>query len=264
MRPTKQITNQLDRLNPLTRLGLLLLIGLPILITLDWLSATVMLALELIAFWLAGTALPRLLASLAPVLLIGGIAALSMALYGRPGGQIYFSWWIISLSQQSLMMAVAVFLRMLALALAASQLLGRVDSTAMADALAQRAHLPARLVLGTLTGVRTIGLLQRDWQSLSLARRARGLGDVNRLRRFASMAFTLLVFAIRRASRLAVAMETRGLTADSAGKRSWARPSTVGQADALALLLGALASVMALGSAIVAGTFWLVWTGYPG
>ena len=46
---------------------------------------------------------------------------------------------------------------------------------------------------------------------MALSRRARGIGDHGAIRRFATMAFALLVLAIRRGSKLATAMEARGL-----------------------------------------------------
>ena len=52
---------------------------------------------------------------------------------------------------------------------------------------------------------------------------ARGVADHAPLRRVAGQAFALLVFAVRRGSKLATAMEARGFGAHRT--RSWARPS---------------------------------------
>jgi len=253
----------LDRLNPIARLVFAVLLAVPVLITLDWVSAAVMLSLELLVFTGAGAGLARMLLSLWPVAVIGLIAAVSMALYGRPGGATYLHWWLIDVSQRSLLLALAVFLRILSLALAAMVLIGRVDPTLMADALAQIAHLPARFVLGTLAGVRTTALIGADWRALGLARRARGLGDHGWLRRVASMAFALLVIAIRRGTDLATAMEVRGFNTANAARRTWARPSKLGPADAFGLVITSIVVAASVMSAIWAGTFWLVWTGVP-
>ncbi len=253
----------LDRLNPVVRLGCAILLALPILVTLDWLSSVVMLGLEVVVFSLTGSGPTRLWRHLAPVLLVGLIASGSMALYGRPGGAVYWHWWIVTVSHQSLLMAGAVFLRIMALALAASELLGRIDPTRMADGLAQLVRLPARFVLGSLAGVRMLGLLHEDWRTLALARRARGLGDRGAVRRFLSMAFTLLVFAIRRATKLAVSMEVRGFTTESSRHRTWARPSTLSRADLAGLVTTLAMCGLTLGVALAAGTFWLIWTGPP-
>ena len=253
----------LDQLNPVARLVFAILLAVPVLVTLDWVSAGVMLALEIVIFALAGAGLRRMLRALVPVTVVAVIAAVSMALYGRPGGATYLQWWLVDVSQRSLLMALAVFLRILALALAAIVLVGRVDPTLMGDGLAQIAHLPARFVLGTLAGVRTMGLMADDWRALGLARRARGLGDRGWLRRVASMAFALLVIAIRRGTDLATAMEVRGFVPANAAKRTWARPSRLTAADAFGLVVTSMVVVLSLLAAIWAGTFWLIWKGAP-
>ena len=262
-RSSERIRRQaLDRLNPVARLLFAVLAAVPVLITLDWVSAAVMLGIEAVIFTAAGVRPSAMARALLPVLVVALVAGVGMALYGRPGGHIYWHWWLIVVSTRSLLMALAVVLRILALALAAIALLRSVDPTAMADGLAQLAHLPARFVLGTLAGVRLLGLLADDWRSLSLARRARGLGDTGTVQRLASMAFTLLVTAIRRATTLATAMEVRGFGGD-AGRRTWARPSRLTVADAIGLAVTVGAVTVSLLAAIWAGTFWLIWLGVP-
>ncbi|MCL1842149.1 MAG: energy-coupling factor transporter transmembrane protein EcfT [Propionibacteriaceae bacterium] len=253
----------LDRMNPVMRLVCAGLLAAPVLITLDWVSSLCLFALEFVIFAATGAGLTRMLRGLIPVLIVGVIASLSMALYGRPGGPVYAQWWWITISHQSLLMALAVFVRVLALALAAQVLLARVDPTLMADGLAQRLHLPARFVLGTLAGVRMLGLFAADWRMLGLARRARGLGEDGALRRYATMAFALLVAAIRRGSTLATAMEVRGFTAQAARHRTWARPSDLGPADAVGLVVTLLVCTASLVAAVWAGTFWFIWFGPP-
>ena len=251
----------IDRLNPVARLVFAVLLAAPVLITLDWVSASVMLGLELVAGLASGLTLAWFGRRLWPVAIVGLIAAVSMSLYGRPGGQVFAQWWLVTISQQSLLMALAVFVRILALALAAMALLGQVDPTLMADGLAQRLKLPARFVLGTLAGVRLFGLLGDDWRLIGLARRARGLGDRQWLRRLASMVFALLVVAIRRGTKLATAMEVRGFSADNAKQRSWARPSTFGWPDVIGATVTAAIVAASLVAALWAGTFWFIWTG---
>ncbi|MGL1297157.1 hypothetical protein ACSTKD_00285, partial [Vibrio parahaemolyticus] len=91
--------------------------------------------------------------------------------------------------------SLAVMLRVIALGLPTILLFGRTDPTELADGMAQVAKQPSRFVLGILAGARTVGLFVDDWRTMTLARRARGLGDHGALRRFLGMAFVLLVFA---------------------------------------------------------------------
>lgn len=257
--PPATITTALDRLNPVTRLIIAVLASLPILITLDWVSATTMLVCQIVILLACGIAPGQLVRRMAPLLLISPIGAISMALYGRPGGDIHFQWWLITISENSLRLALAVLIRILALGSAAVFIIGGADPTRMADGMAQLLKLPARFVLGTLAGVRMVGLFAEDWRTMALARRARGIGDTGRLRRFVTMAFALLVFAIRRGTKLATAMEARGFGADR--ERSWARRSRLGSADLVGLLITLAVCALSIGLAIWAGTFWFVgWT----
>ncbi len=91
---------------------------------------------------------------------------------------------------------------------------------------------------------------------MALARRARGIGDTGRLRRFATMAFALLVFAIRRGTKLATAMEARGFGADR--QRTWARESKFGWPDLVGLAITLAVCALSIGLALWAGTFWFV------
>ncbi|WIK64516.1 energy-coupling factor transporter transmembrane component T family protein [Gleimia hominis] len=245
-----------DILNPVSRLGLTLLLSVPILITLDWVSASVMFALLVCAFAWARVPFLWLLKRALGLSIVALLAAVSMALYGKVEGTVWFSWGLITVSERSVILAIAVFLRVLVLGLTAIVLLGSVDATRMADGLAQRVHLPARFVLGVLAAVRMAGLLSEDWRTMAMARRARGLGDTGRLRRWLTMVFALLVLAIRRGTKLAAAMEVRGF--DQGTPRTWARPSTFHRADTIAFVLAIAGSGIALGSAVWAGTFWTV------
>lgn len=253
---TGRVSTLLDRLNPVTRIAMAMVLSLPLILTLDWVSAGVGLLLVLVAALLVGFP-PRLIARrLAVLLFVGLLAAISMSLYGRPGGREWFSWLLIRVTDNSLLLALAVLLRVLALGLSAVLLFGDVDPTDLADGLAQVARLPARFVLGALAGIRMLGLFTDDWRSLGLARRARGLGDTGRFRRWVSMAFALLVLAIRRGSRLATAMEAKGFgaTGPDAPKRTWARESRLGPADLIAVLACAAIGAIAVGTAVWFGT----------
>jgi energy-coupling factor transport system permease protein len=223
-----------------------------LLATLDWVSATVALAGVLTIAFAWGLS-PRWLVRRAWWLLpVALLAAVPMALYGGSGGRVYLHWGLIEVSEQSVHYALALFARVFALAVPSLILFAGVDATRVADALTQVARLPARPVYATVAGMRLMGLLSSDWRSLSQARRARGLGDQRRFRRAATMAFALLVFALRRGTRLAVAMEARGL---SAGARTAARRSVLTWRDPVAVGAAALLMTAALGLAVLLGTF---------
>ncbi|MCL1922910.1 MAG: energy-coupling factor transporter transmembrane protein EcfT [Propionibacteriaceae bacterium] len=247
----------LDSVNPVTRLGAAMILTFPLFITLDWVSATVVVALEII-IWLslAPSEILARLRTLAlralPFVIVAPLTGLSLALYGRPGGHIFFSWGFIVISEQSLSFAAAVTARVLAFGMACLVTLIGVDPTDLADGLAQVWHLPARFVLGVLAATRLLVRLGHDWKTMTLARRARGLGDHHRLHRYATIGFALIVSALRRGSTLATAMEVRGF---GRGKRTWARESKVGLADGVCLIVACAIVGIGLFVALATGEF---------
>ncbi|KQQ51485.1 energy-coupling factor transporter transmembrane protein EcfT [Plantibacter sp. Leaf314] len=243
----------LDRVNPVTKVLAVLILSVPLLLTIDWVSATAAVLLEMALLPLSGLRLSPFLKRSIPVLVFAPIGGISMLLYAKPGGTEYLSLGFVRVTDNSIELAVAVTIRVLALGLPTILLFARVDPTDLGDGLSQIAKLPSRFVLGILAGARMLGLFIDDWRSLALARRARGLGDRGAVRRFASMAFVLLVFAIRRGSKLATAMEARGFGAPV--ERTWARPSRLGVIDFVAVLVAVAIMAVALSTAVLAGTF---------
>jgi energy-coupling factor transport system permease protein len=246
----------LDGVNPVAKVAMVIVLAVPLLVSIDAVSAATAIVLELLCVPLTGVSLAVVLKRLLPVLIFAPVAGISMLLYARPGGTVYGSFLFATISDDSISLALAVLLRVVALALPMILLFARTDPTELADALAQVAKLPSRFVLGVLAGARTLGLFVDDWRTMALARRARGLGDRGAVRRFFSMAFVLLVFAVRRGTKLATAMEARGF--GSGIERTWARPSMLSARDAVAVGGAVLLMAAALGAAVVTGAFRVV------
>lgn len=135
-------------------------------------------------------------------------------------------------------------LRLLTIALSGVLALVTTDPTDLADALQQQARLSPRVAIGTLAAVRLLPILAAEWQILRLARRARGVAAGRSPLAAAQLALgmlmALLVSAVRRATRLSTAMESRGFGSRSC--RTVARPTRMRAADwgwiAAAALLG--------------------------
>jgi energy-coupling factor transport system permease protein len=211
-------------------------------LSLDVVTAGTALALEVAALPWCGLR-PGQLARRTRLLLVSALAAgVGAALFAVAGGPAT---------------GVAVAARILAVALPGVVLLATTDPTDLADALAQLLHLPQRFVLGSLAALRMVGVLAEEWEALGLARRARGLGDdgpLGRVRDHAGRVFALFVLAVRRATILATAMESRGF---GAGPRTWARPSRLHGRDAVVGLYGLLIAVGATAAGMAAGTWHL-------
>ena len=246
-----------SRSNALTKVGVALLITLALLATVDHVSAGVALGLELLALPFTGVAVRRTLRLFSPVILSAVVAALVTAVIGVDGGALLLALGPLSVTEGSLELGVAIGLRMLAIALPGFALLMTLDPTDLADALGQRLRLPHRFVLGALAGMRLVGVMVAQWHALTLARRARGVGDsggaASSSRVFVGQAFALLVLAVRRATRLAAAMEGRGF--GSRAGRTWARPSTFGRDDVVLMLGGVALVVASVGAAVATGAW---------
>ncbi len=246
-------TGAVARINPVAKLAASALIALPLILTIDWVSASVALALECVLFLFAGLGWREFWLRTWPVWIAAPLTALTIALYGQASGHIYVEWLVLRISDGSLALALATFFRVLAVALPSVVLFVTVDPTDLADGLAQIVRLPARFVLGALAGLRMVGLFLDDWRAIELARRARGVADRGRIRRFVGMAFALLVLSIRRGSKLATAMEARGFGAPV--RRTWARASTFGGREWALVAIGAAVSAIAVTASVAAGTW---------
>ncbi|MCS5499091.1 energy-coupling factor transporter transmembrane protein EcfT [Cnuibacter physcomitrellae] len=247
---------RLAAFNAVAKIAAGLGLSLLLLVTIDWVSALVALALEAVFIAWSGIGFRVLLRRTVAIWIAAPLAGLTTALYGVASGTTYVQWGLIHVSDGSIALAIAAALRILAIGLPAVVLFITIDPTDLADGLAQVWHLPSRFVLGALAGMRLVGLFLDDWRQLELARRARGLGDTGRIRRFVGQAFALLVLSIRRGSKLATAMEARGFGARA--DRTWARPSRFRARDWLLLGGALLVGATALLVSIAVGSFTFV------
>lgn len=248
----------LERVNPVTPFAAAVLYSVPMLLTIDVVTAAVALAAWLIVFASVGIGARTVLRRAWPLCIAAPLSAVSMLLYAEPGGRIHAQIWLATISDQSIELAIAIGLRVLALGVPTLVALVGLDPTRLADGLAQVARLPHRFVLAALAGTRLFGVLGEDWRQIALARRARGLGDTGAVRRALQAAFALLVVALRRGGTLATAMEARGF---GGPERTWARPSTLGRADAVLLFVTIAVVALAIGVSLTAGSFRPVWEG---
>ena len=113
------------------------------------------------------------------------------------------------------------------------------DTTRRVDALVQRAGVPERFAYGALAAFQAIPRLAEDLVSLRDARRIRGL----RASWHPRILVGLLVLAIRRADRMAVAMDARGF---GSGPRSRYRVERGSWSDVAFLGAGGVILVAAM------------------
>ncbi|MBF4462209.1 MULTISPECIES: energy-coupling factor transporter transmembrane component T family protein [unclassified Rathayibacter] len=248
------------RANPVAKLLASLIIALVLVLTVDPVSATTALVLELLVLPFAGLRPGELLRRTAPLWIAAPLAGVTMVLYGRDSGSVLGSFLFVSVTEGSVALGLSVALRLLAIGLPSVVLIATTDPTDLADGLAQILRLPPRFVLGALAGMRLVGLLVDDWRTLAMARRARGVADdrgpIAAVRSWGARAFTLLILAIRRGSRLATAMEAKGFGTEM--PRTWARESRFGTFDTLLVVGGIAIAAIAVAAAIASGTWTFV------
>jgi energy-coupling factor transport system permease protein len=246
----------LTRVAPVTRLSA----GLIWAIVAIWGShpvvpATLALAAMLVLVFASGLPLRRVPARLAPVLLpAAGLALLTLLLHPQavdPGSSELFRVGPLRVVGPAVWAAVTLALRLLVVAFVSLFVFAPSDPTSLADSLVQQWRLPDRFAYGTLAALRLVPLLGADWAAIGAARRLRGLeagGWPARIAGLPGRLLVLLVAAIRRAERMALAMDARGF--DMGLRRSRYRLIEVGPLDALvlggALAVALLAAVLGL------------------
>ncbi|WP_165164371.1 energy-coupling factor transporter transmembrane component T family protein [Corynebacterium qintianiae] len=248
--------NLLRGINPVTRLLGLALLTTPLMLTLDVVSAAVTVALTVLAAPLCGVPWRRLARRAWPLFVVAPIAGVPMALYGRSGGVVFFSWGLINVTELSLSLAAAAVARVLAVVLPVAVLSADVDPTDLGDGLSQVLKLPERFVIGAVAALRMLTLLREDLDAMRMSRRARGVADSGRFRYFFSLAFGVLVMSLRRAGKLAAAMEARGF---GSGPRTHARVSALGQRDWVVMVVCLAGALLSLGIAWYTGHLRPVW-----
>ncbi|SMX81792.1 energy-coupling factor transport system permease protein [Brevibacterium iodinum ATCC 49514] len=245
----------LARCNPLTKIAVALILMVGALLSIDLVSAGVVLPAALLA--LPATGLDLAAAAKRLWFLPAGalLAAWGTALLAEKTGDVVVDFGPILFTTGSLAAAAAIFVRALALAIPLIVLASTIDPRDLADALIQHLRLPEVVVVSVLAASRLLGLLVSEWQVLAMARRARGVAGGSLLRRTGSLfsgVFVLLVVSIRRATTLAMAMEGRAFGRPG---RTWRRRSSFAVRDVVAVLLSLAVCAVAIGAAHMLGVW---------
>ena len=233
----------LARTHPLPKLAAAMVLMLVLFVTVDVVTAGVVIAALAAAFPLTGLPVGPFARRLAPLAAAAaGIAVLNTVFAAEPRG---------------VAAGIAAALRLVGISAVGVMAIATIDPTDLADALVQHLRAPRRFVLGALAAWRLAPIFGQEWQVLALARRARGIeadrGLLDRLVSFPGMTFGLLVGAIRRATALALAMDARGFGRREC--RTLARPRPIRAAD-LAVLAGAVAVATTATAASIAVGSW--------
>ncbi|HLI58543.1 MAG TPA: energy-coupling factor transporter transmembrane component T [Solirubrobacteraceae bacterium] len=233
--------SRLAAFNPAAKLAAAAAVLAGLLVTADLVTASIVLGAELVALPLAGIR-ARVLATRAWPLPLAAAGVAVANLLGSSAGAATIA---------------GVSLRLLAIALPGILVFATTEPVDLADSLVQQLRVPARFAYGSLAAIGLLPLLAVDWATIRRARRARGIdaghSPLAAMRLFASAVFALLVAAIRRATRLAAAMDSRGF--DSRRPRTAARRQRFRAADAALVAVTVAVVATANGAALAAGTW---------
>jgi energy-coupling factor transport system permease protein len=237
---------RLSAVNPVAQLSAILVVTVVLLVSGGLVTPLLVLAAELALLPAVGLTRPGdLLRRTWPLLVSAtGVAWVNVAFGSLDGAAAWQS-------------GAGWAVRVVALALPGILLVASTDPVRLADALTRHWRLSTRFAYGSLAALRLVPLLAAEWEAIRLARRARGVdagrNPVAQARLLAGTAFALLVGALRRATRLATAMDARGF--DSGVVRTNARGSVLRPLDGW-FVAGAVAlCVMAVTAGVLTGSW---------
>jgi energy-coupling factor transport system permease protein len=245
-------TALLPAADPIAKLGAATILMAVAFVSRDPITPAILLAGEAVAMAVSGLRprdLARLLVPLAIVAALLGL--LNAVLAGTPAVPP------TGTGGDRVLIGLGLGLRVAAIALAGTLALATTDPADLAAGLVGHLRVPPRLAVGALASLRLVPLLGREWHAIGLARRARGVeagrNPIVAVRLWMTAVVSLLVATIRRASRLALAMDARGF--DSGIPRTIARPPRMRRADWLLLLAAAALGAAAVAVSLALGTW---------
>ncbi|MDQ0352091.1 energy-coupling factor transport system permease protein [Alkalibacillus filiformis] len=134
------------------------------------------------------------------------------------GGSILFEFWYFQMTTEALMVSISLALRSLCFIALSLLFILTTDSTKLMLSLMQQLKLPPKITYGVLAGYRFLPTFRHELEILRQAHRIRGVGRAKgikgRVQQFKRYSIPLLANAIRKAERVANAMESKGFTGD--------------------------------------------------
>lgn len=246
--PTGVARRPLDSLNPLVSLVLIAILAVTMIISFDPVVPGIVLVAELPLIALARLTARQWLIRGGPLIFfLGGIMITNLLFTDVQTGRTVLQWGDFVVTTGGIAATTVVALRLLALVIPGIVLFARIDPTDVSDALITHWRAKPRMAVGSLAAMRMAPLVLADLRQSYAARRTRGVISRNPLvavpTLFGTMA-AVLVTAIRRATRLSLAMDSRGF--DSGVQRSLARRSVWRRRDWAVVIAALLVCLAAL------------------
>jgi energy-coupling factor transport system permease protein len=224
----------IHRLNPVVKLVVTVVLVILVTFAYDVATPLIFLALIIALMRLAGGLPLRWIGgSLLPFLAISLGLFLSSALFHRTlsSETELFRIGTLIVSKEGVSVGLAVGLRVLFLAATSLLIIGTTEPTKLVVSLVMQGRVNYRLAFATLVAYRFVPLLLGEYRSIRAAARIRGQGGG--IRGVLRDAIPLLAGAVRRAGRVALAMDSKAFAAYPT--RTFLHPTPMRRADWLFL-----------------------------
>lgn len=205
--------------NPVAKLGLHLLLSLALTLAFDpWTPAMFLVSAIVVGRTLGEIPVRLMLRSLLPFWLLAASLVLSNALFvnNSANAQVLWSWGPFTATVEGAVYGSALAIRTLAIAALTLIVLMTTEPELLVRSLVQQARLPARFAYPALAAFRFLPILADEWETIKLAQSVRDRrlvsGPLARIRRELRAVVPLFTNAIRRADRIALAMDSRGFS----------------------------------------------------
>ncbi|HEV2126154.1 MAG TPA: energy-coupling factor transporter transmembrane component T [Chloroflexota bacterium] len=255
----------LRRRNPTIKLAVALVLSIALTLVIDPVTPLLVLCLTLAAgLTLGRIRLGTYARALLPLVLVAlGFVWSNAAFANVPAGSDTIAQFgPIRLTWPGLVFGLAIALRGLAIGALSVTFILSTDPTDLVVSLVRHGRLPFRIGYALMAGLRFLPFFTAEFEQIRLAQRVRGQVESNmlpaRLKRRFSYLIPLLSSAVRRASRVAIAMDSRGFAAVQ--ERTYYRVVPLTWRDLMfaAACLGAMAVILATGAS---GGWLRLWDG---
>ncbi|GAA3408634.1 ATP-binding cassette domain-containing protein [Paenibacillus hodogayensis] len=244
----------MHRVNPSLKLFVALVLFFCVLFTHN---PSVMLNGVLVAFAIlfAGSGHPskRLALYVLPALLLFVSSSTSMMFYGK-GETLWWEWGIIRVTEESFFRGMQVGLKSLGFAMIGLIFALTTRPVYLFYSLMQQGKVPSRYAYSFMAALRLLPIMLEEFQTLRHALAVRGVGRERGIggliRRMKAYAVPMLAQSIRRAQRIAVAMEAKRFTGRGPRTYYYAIGFSLADAAFIAGAIAACAAAYAIGVAV--------------
>lgn len=225
--------------NPVIKLACIVLLFLVTLFThrMDFMFYQ-MVAFILLLFWQSGYAVWKIMIVVLFVCLVGVSSSSSMILFGK-GDTLWWTWGLITISEESFFRGLHIGMKSVTFAAEGLLFVLTTPSVSLFYALMQKGKVPPKYAYSFMASIRLLPMVWEEFQIRRNALAIRGSGSMRGLRGWIKTmkmyTVPILAQSIRRAHRIAVAMEAKAFVSQQ--RRTYYYPSVYTKYDPVIVFL---------------------------